>query len=469
MAAEEKKIGRQTPTKSYVLDYDRSLYMEAVELYERTGNKALPWQKGLLRDIMAVRTDGLWVHTKIGYSLPRRNGKTEDVFMREMWGLKRGERIAHTAHNANTAHDAWSKLKNYLYKAGYVEGEDIHTVKAKGSELIEMLDTGGVIKYRTRTGTGGLGEGFDLLIIDEAQEYTESQKSALVYTVSESANPQTIMLGTPLTKVSKGTIFPDFRKSCLAGKTKNALWAEWGVEAFSDPYDVSLWYLTNPSLGFHLSERKIEDEIGSDLDDFNIQRLGLWHRHSLSSAISRAAWDDCKADGLPDLTGQIFAAVKYGKSSGNVVLAVAAKTSDEKVFVEALDCRSVREGNDWILTILSNPAFGSVVIDGDGGAPLLIQQMEDLKLPPIRLRVADVVDANSQFETAVFQHDLVHMGQPSLTEVVSNSEHRAIGSNGGFGYTCQIQERDVTLMEAASLAYWLCKTAKPKKKRRVSY
>lgn len=35
------------------------------------------------------------------------------------------------------------------------------------------------MEFRTRTSTDGLDEGFDLLVIDEAQEYTEDQESAL--------------------------------------------------------------------------------------------------------------------------------------------------------------------------------------------------------------------------------------------------------------------------------------------------
>ena len=32
------------------------------------------WQKNLLDPIMAVDEDGLWVHQKFGYAIPRRNG-----------------------------------------------------------------------------------------------------------------------------------------------------------------------------------------------------------------------------------------------------------------------------------------------------------------------------------------------------------------------------------------------------------
>lgn len=40
----------------------------------------------------------------------------------------------------------------------------------------------------------------------------------------------------------------------------------------------------------------------------------------------------------------------------------------------------------------------------------------------------------SAFEQAICQRHIVHMGQPTLVQAVSNCEKRAIGSNGGFGY-----------------------------------
>ena len=464
------KLGRQTPTKSFVLDYDRSLAQQAIDIYEKSGQTAMEWQKKLLRDMMAVQTDGLWVHTKCGYSISRRNGKTESVYMRELWGLEKGEQIAHTAHKISTAHSSFEKTCRLLVKAGYSEGKDFTSVRAKGAEKIEMVETGGRIQYRTRTGSGGLGEGFDLLIIDEAQEYTDDQRSALVYTVSDSPNPQTIFCGTPPTNVSKGTVFPKFRKNCLAGREKNAFWAEWSVDQQSDIHDVSLWYETNPSMGIILTERKVEDEIGTDEVDFNVQRLGLWLEYSQQSAISKVAWESCQTEVLPDLTGKLFAAVKFSKDGKNVVLSIAVRTKDDRIFVECLDCRDQRGGTTWLMNFLQSADIAKVIVDGAAGQPKMIQDMKDYGLKkPVLPKVNEIIDANAQFELGVFQRDLVHCGQVSLAQIVSNSEHRAIGTNGGFGYVSLNPAMDVTLMEATALAYWACKTSKTKSRQRISY
>ena len=92
------KIGRQTPTNSYIIPYKSTLGNEAVELYNNTTRNAMEWQEIQMMNIMAVDDDSQWVHIKYGYSIPRRNGKFEILVMRELWGLLHGEKILHTAH-----------------------------------------------------------------------------------------------------------------------------------------------------------------------------------------------------------------------------------------------------------------------------------------------------------------------------------------------------------------------------------
>ena len=302
----QKRIGRQEPTSKYFQPYEKSLYKEAVELYEKSGRKVFEWQAYLLERMMALNEDELWAHTKFGYAIPRRNGKNEVVAMREFWGLTKGEAILHTAHRTTTSHKAWERLVEIIESAGYVKDEDYTTLKAVGRESITFLKTKGRVEFRTRTTKGGLGEGFDLLIIDEAQEYTTDEESTLKYIVTDSDNPQTIMCGTPPTPLSSGTVFTDLRNSVLEDGIDDAAWAEWSVEEESDPHDRELWYLTNPSLGLKLTERAIANEIGKDdaaIIDFNIQRLGLWLRYNQKSAISANEWEALRVETSQILPG----------------------------------------------------------------------------------------------------------------------------------------------------------------------
>lgn len=463
----EVRRGRQTPTQSVVLPYTSTRGQEAIDLYNATDRTAQEWQELLLSDILAYNEEGLWVHTKYGYSVSRRNGKNEIVAIREMFGLKIGEHILHTAHRATTTHSAWERLLKLLEKAGV---EVVSSYKALGKERIEVQGEG-CIEFRTRTSKGGLGEGYDLLIIDEAQEYQDDQETALKYVVSDSPNPQTIFCGTPPTAVSSGTVFTKFREKTLEGGNTNAGWAEWSVEKETDPKDREAWYETNPSLGVVLTERKILDEIGSDTIDFNIQRLGYWIRYNQKSAISKAEWEELKAGKKPELTGSLFVGIKYGHDGNNVAMAVAARTTEGKIFVEAIDCREVRAGTGWILKYLTVWNARKVVVDGANGQQLLEDDMKEYGLKsPVLPTVKEIIAANTAFEQGLFQDNIRHMGQPSLTNAVGNCEKRAIGANGGFGYKAQKEGIEIALLDSVILAYWACSTTKEvKKKQRVRY
>lgn len=472
-----KRIGNQVPTQSVILPYSKSTGKEAIALYEKSGRIAQEWQKIQMEHILAINGDNLWVHTKYGYAVPRRNGKNEIVAIRELKALEDGEQALHTAHRTTTSHTAWERLKQIIEASGYTEDEDYETLRATGRERINFLQTGGRVEFRTRTSTGGLGEGFDLLVIDEAQEYTIDQESALKYVVSDSDNPQTIFCGTPPTPISGGTVFTDLRKTTLEGGTRNGGWSEWSVEEMSNPRDVDLWYATNPSLntgianrGPILTERKIRDEIGQDKVDFNIQRLGHWIKYNQKSAISENEWEDLKVKRLPKLVGSLFVGIKYGNDGTNIGVSIAVKTSTGKIFIESIDCRSIRQGNKWIIDFLKNADIKEVVIDGASGQEILKAEMKEARLiKPILPTVKEIIVANAAWEQGIYQQTIQHKDQPSLTQVVVNCDKRNIGSNGGFGYRSQFDDMDIVLMDSALLAFWACSESKPAKKQKVRY
>ena len=462
----DTRYGRQSPTVSVIEPYEKTKGNEAVELYNATERTALPWQEALCYDIMALNDEGLWVHQKFGFSVPRRNGKSEDVLMRCLWGLKNGERILYTAHRANTGHAVWERLARLCEKSD-IKVES--SMRAFGREHL-YVEGGGIIEFRTRTSTGGLGEGYDLLIIDEAQEYTPEQETALKYVVTDSLNPQTIMLGTPPTAISAGTVFPKYREKVLRGDGFESGWAEWSVPKMSAQDDVDLWYETNPSLGYVLKERTIRSEIGEDDVDFNIQRLGLWLKYNQKSAISKAEWDALRVDEMPKRKGKLFVGVKFGHDGQNVAMSIAVKTEDGKVFVEAIDCRTVRAGVGWIVDFLDKADVRYVAVDGDNGKQLLADEMKRHRLrKPIMPKVAEIIKAYSLFDQGIASGNMIHMEQTAATQVITNCERRAIGSHGGFGYQSQLVGADISILDSIALAHWLCVDSKEPKKQRIDY
>ena len=476
------RIGRQTPTQSIILPYKKTLGTKAIKSYQESGRKALEWEKLLISEIMAVNEDGLWTHSTFCYEVPRQNGKGEILTMREFEGLKRGERICHTAHRTSTSHSAFVRLMGLLADCGYVElgrkkkgvedpERSFKATKQYGLEQI-FLTGGGSIVFRTRSEAGGIGESFDLLVIDEAQEYTRAQQSALIYTIAASANPQTIFCGTPPSLVSKGDVFVGIRRKVLSGHAQDTGWAEWSIYSRpEDIYDTDLWYETNPSLGTILTERKIRNEdVGNDID-FLIQRLGFWFEYELKSEISEADWMHLKVKTLPELKGNLFAAVKFGSDGLNVTLTVAVRTKDGPIFVETIDCAPQASGFGWMLDFLRKAPVSKVVIDGKGKADLFSKMLTDsgIKVTQVVPTSAEAVAAYASFRQAVDDETICHNGQKSLAQAVSNCARRPIGNNGAFGFRSTQIDVDVTLVEGAALAYWLCSVTKERRKQKIIY
>lgn len=477
-----KRKGRQEPTVWSTLPYKKSYGKEAVGLYEATGRKVMKWQKNLIKDILAVKSKGQYVHRRYGFALPRRNGKTEIFIMREMYALEHGERVLHTAHLTATSSDGAARLAEALDLSGYTEvvkkkaGDvyDKHYVYRKqfGMEVIQLLkEGGGVVKFRTRTSRGGLGEKCDVLIIDEAQEYMTEQENTLKFLVSDSKNRQILMCGTPPTAVSQGTVFKNFRESVLNKIAKYSGWADWSVPEKVDVHNIDMWYETNPSLGTIFDTDAVELEIGDDELDFNIQRLGLWVSYNLSSSITEAEWQLTEIKELPKLKGKMYVGIKYGITGINVALTVACRTEQGKIFISAYDMRNIREGNDWIIKYLSGlKSLDKVVVDGRGNDEILAKEMRAANIKkPVFPGGSDFMLANSQFEQSVFNDGLCHMPQPTLDEAVTNCEKKKYGNRGAFIYVPNVETIDITIMESAVLAHWLCLNTKEHKGQTVGY
>ena len=154
-----------------------------------------------------------------------------------------------------------------------------------------------------------------------------------------------------------------------------------------------------------------------------------------------------------------------------MALSIAVKQETGNIFVESIDCRSIRKGNEWIVDFLKNADVQNVTIDGSVGQNILVDELKKnkVKVKTILPTVKEIIVANSTFEQAVYGDKLCHNNQPSLSAVVTNCEKRAIGSSGGFGYKALKPENDIVLMDSVILAYWQCSVFKERRKQKISY
>ena len=105
-------------------------------------------------------------------------------------------------------------------------------------------------------------------------------------------------------------------------------------------------------------------------------------------------------------------------------MSIAVKTKSGLVFVEAIDCQSMRNGNQWIINFLKTADIGAVVVDGANGQSILEREMKGFSLPkPILPTVKEVIKAHALFEQAIYGGAICHKDQPSLTIVNCEKKH----------------------------------------------
>ena len=174
--------------------------------------------------------------------------------------------------------------------------------------------------------------------------------------------------------------------------------------------------------------------------------------------IDLSQWEDQTKIDLQDTKDQLYYYQYYDR------------IYEGKIFVEALDCRTIREGNDWILSYIAEMKPKTVVVDGANGQHILEKDMKDAKMKaPTLPTVKEIIGANATFEQGLFKGNICHSNQASLTQSVSNSEKRAIGSNGGFGYRSLKEGVEIALLDSVILAYWKCTETKERKKQIARY
>ena len=236
---------------------------------EAYGSKLDPWQQLVVDCWLGLDENEKYTMTSAGLAVPRQNGKNVCLEAREFFGLIiNGEKILHTAHQVKTAKKSFKRLVQMFTNKNHPEIMDkVSRISfTNGEEGIELTN-GGVIEYSARSRQAARGfDGISLVIYDEAQELTDDQVEAIMATLAASATGtrQIIYTGTPPYPRCPGEVFRRRRTTSLQNPGPHDAWHEWSVDGDSitdiNIADSSVWYSTNPSLGYHLSEEFTAEE-----------------------------------------------------------------------------------------------------------------------------------------------------------------------------------------------------------------
>lgn len=464
-------MGSQEPSVRIAPRYKTSDSYDAEALLAVVGLILDPWQSDVLCDWMGRDAAGRWAASSCGGSVPRQNGKTLLLQGRATAGMVLlNENVVYTSHLQKTSTETFNEMRDIFEHPKlkpYVK--DIRN--ALGREEI-ILKSGARIKFLARTRNGGRGQHGDLLIFDEAQELDETAQESFLPAISASRNPQTIYTGTPPGPAVPGTVFRKFRERALQKRSRRIAWFEYSVQEIGDVKDPKRWAKTNPALGRRMLLSTIEGEAEQLApDSFARERLGWWSPKPTEHAeyiITKAAWDRCASD-EPKPDGKTAYGVKFAADGSAVCLCGAVLPKDGPARISLIELQPGGRGVAWLADWI-NARYGKascVVIDGRGGADVLVDRIRDVwrvKTSVVRPSARDVVAAVGLLINTINEGELTwYRQQQALRESAVTATKRPIGGGFGFGGDNSLP------IEACALALWGAKTSRrdPTRKMRI--
>lgn len=471
-----RRYGSQEPTFSVVGEYHHTFGPNIVRMFNKWGVVFYPCQEDEMSLFLARDRHNRYACRTICISKPRQNGKS---FGARHYSIEcasvEAKRVLYSAHHGKTVRKMFKAIKDLVQRTKDLSVKLLPGASgiynAAGSEGIYFAN-GGCIEFQTRTNSGGRGDTYDVIIIDEAQELTDEQLDAIKPTTiaSESGDPQMIYLGTPPGPKCQGTVFRGFYKKVHSGDSEGIWWLEWSVEDLPDMSDamgvLELAYMTNPALGYRIREDVMLDAIrtATSVDGFAREFLGWWSQTEAEQPVINASdWADC-ATGSPSKGSIVTYAVKFSPDGSMATMAACHRSDSERPFVYVVDSRSLNHGLGWFVETLSGnyEKAAQIVIDGQGNAQTLTDRLLERGVPlqeVMRPRATDVATACSSLANAVREKTLTHYRQKALDVSATKSTARRIGTTGGWGFQ-STDEADATLIEACALAYWAAMTTK---------
>lgn len=283
--------------------------------------QADPWQAVVVQSWLRTNKDGSWCASTWGVSVPRQNGKNGSLEIVELYCMVAlGLKILHTSHLLSSARKAFKRLMQFFgtkvndpnAKFPELNALVVEIRKTNGQEAIE-LNNGGLIELGARTSGAGRGSSFDILVVDEGQEFEEDEQEALEPTTSAApgGDPVVIYMGTPPKDLSeRGEPFVRVRNAAITGADKRSAWVEHSAPGDIDGMDEATmraftadrnnWTCANPALGGRIKLRTVQGEQNRySPRSFCRERLNMWPTPSKAGkpAFTEKKWDDL---GIPD-------------------------------------------------------------------------------------------------------------------------------------------------------------------------
>jgi phage terminase large subunit-like protein len=240
------------------------------------GEELLPWQEFVLKDMLTVDKQNLWIRKSCLLLISRQNGKTFLARMLILAHLLKwdSKNVLIMSSNRSMALETFRQVASALENNDHLKGFVKQIRYANGTESIEML-SGARLDVVAATRDGSRGRSAEFLYLDELREISEEGYRAATPTTRARPNSQTLFTSNAGDAFS--TVLNDLRERAIDYPPKSFGFYEYSAPQYCNINDRAAWAMANPSLGYTISEEAIEEAIAtSPIENTRTETLCQW-------------------------------------------------------------------------------------------------------------------------------------------------------------------------------------------------
>lgn len=299
----------------------------------------MPWQVIAGRYMTALNKER-WRYREVAIVVARQNGKTRLLLPRVLLGLRRGEKILHTAQNRSLPRETFLEIAALLAGSEFIT--DIR--QANGQETIKAVNGGRYTLVAPRPGVRG--HAVDTVILDEVREQRNFELMAGIKpTITASRNPQIIYLSNA--GDMRSLVLNDLRRR--SEKEAAMAYLEWSAAPMRPLSDHIGWAEANPALGTTIQLETLEDNYRSlPSPVWETEHLCRWVISMQPRVVNEAAWERGRRDELEnplrpqmavslDSSGtRASVAMAWGQEDGTVAVEIVEDINEDPIDVDKL-------------------------------------------------------------------------------------------------------------------------------------
>jgi hypothetical protein len=348
-------------------------------------------------------------------------------------------------------------------------------VRANGQERLTFKN-GSVLQFAGPSGTDYRSDAYDLIVFDESGEADpetgEDVLASALPTMDTRPDGMIVVAGTAA-KYREGNLLWDELTKGRAEEPRHAI-LDFSVDDELEP-DLSTWeavlplvLTSHPGVGGLTPIASVEDNYKILKERFPAEYLGIFGRVGTSSFINLPKWETLAERGrLPAKPPEIFRiGISVHLLQRSASITAAWRDADGRAHIGVIDHR---DGDDWLYAralAFSRKYRVPIVYDfGSAATQTVVERLTRARPAPKLEKQTwpQVSTAAALMVSEIESGNVVHYGQPVLTEAVRVTTKRGTAKSARWALGVKIEEsEDNTALVAGSLALRAVDEVKPR-------